>query len=88
MLKLHMMQLKDNIVITETGFVFDPDTGESFSVNPIGRELLEKLRQQLNADEITDQITERYDVDVVRFQRYFDDFLIMLRHFNLVSGTE
>ena len=43
------MQLKDNIVITETGFVFDPDTGESFSVNPIGRELLEKLRQNLHA---------------------------------------
>ena len=83
-----MMQLKENIVITETGFVFDPDTGESFSVNPIGRELLEKIRQQLDAGEITNQITERYDVDAIRFQRYFDDFLIMLRHFNLVTGTE
>jgi hypothetical protein len=83
-----MMQLKENIVITETGFVFDPDTGESFSVNPIGRELLEKLRQELSSDVITEQITERYDVDAVRFQRYFDDFLIMLRHFNLVTGTE
>ena len=83
-----MMQLKENIVITDTGFVFDPDTGESFSVNPIGRELLEKLGQQLSAGEITEQITEKYDVDALRFQRYFDDFLIMLRHFNLVTGTE
>lgn len=83
-----MMQLKDNIVVTETGFVFDPDTGESFSVNPIGRELLEKLGQHLGTEAITQQITEKYDVDALRFQRYFDDFLIMLRHFNLVTGTE
>lgn len=83
-----MMQLKENIVVTETGFVFDPDTGESFSVNPIGRELLEKLGQSMSADEITKQITDKYDVDALRFQRYFDDFLIMLRHFNLVTGTE
>ena len=83
-----MMRLKENIVITETGFVFDPDTGESFSVNPIGRELLEKLKEQLGTDEITEQITERYDVDAIRFQRYLDDFLIMLRHFNLVTGTD
>ena len=83
-----MMRLKENIVVTETGFVFDPDTGESYSVNPIGRELLEKIRQQLDAGEITNQITERYDIDAIRFQRYFDDFLIMLRHFNLVTGSE
>ena len=83
-----MVKLKQNIVITETGFVFDSDTGDSFSANPVGLELLEKLRVSMDMDEITAQITGKYDVEPVQFQRYFDDFVIMLRHFNLIEDTE
>ncbi|MBN2482097.1 MAG: PqqD family protein [Bacteroidales bacterium] len=83
-----MMRLKQNIVITETGFVFDSDTGDSYSTNPVGLELLEKLKANVDMDEITAQITGRYDVEPLQFQRYFDDFVIMLRHFNLLEDTE
>ncbi len=83
-----MVKLKQNIVITETGFVFDSDTGDSYSTNPLGKELLEKLKSSLDVDEITGQITAKYDVESGQFQRYFDDFVIMLRHFNLIEDTE
>lgn len=83
-----MMKLKQNIVITETGFVFDSDTGDSYSTNTVGRELLEKLKSNLDPDEIVGQITGKYDIEPLQFQRYFDDFLIMLRHFNLIEDSE
>lgn len=83
-----MLRLKENIVLTDTGFVFDPDTGDSFSTNPIGKELLEKLKASMDLDEITGKITEKYDVEAIQFQRYFDDFVMMLRHFNLITDTE
>lgn len=83
-----MVRLKQNIVITETGFVFDSDTGDSYSTNPAGKELLEKLKANMDVDEITGQIIAKYDVESQQFQRYFDDFVIMLRHFNLIEDTE
>ncbi|MBN1159508.1 MAG: PqqD family protein [Bacteroidales bacterium] len=82
------MRLKQNIVITETGFVFDSDTGDSYSTNPVGMELLEKLRAQMEMEEITAYMTGKYDVEPLQFQRYFDDFVIMLRHFNLMEEPE
>ncbi len=30
------MNVKKDIAISDSGFVFDPTTGESYSVNPIG----------------------------------------------------
>ena len=34
------MNIRKDIAISDTGFVFDPVTGESFSLNPIGVEIL------------------------------------------------
>ena len=82
------MRLKENILLTDTGFVFDPDTGDAFSTNPIGKELMEKLKANIDLNEITVQITDKYNVDAIQFQRYFDDFVIMLRHYNLITDTE
>ena len=38
-----MRQLKD-LAISDSGFLFDPYTGLTFSVNPSGKFLLEELR--------------------------------------------
>jgi hypothetical protein len=39
------MRLKKNIAVSESGFVFDPNTGDSFSLNKIGLEIVESLKQ-------------------------------------------
>ena len=39
------MKLKKNIAISESGFVFDPTSGESFSLNPIAIEILNMLKE-------------------------------------------
>jgi len=46
------MKLKNNIAISETGFVFDPNSGDSYSLNTIGKEILEmvKLTQRMIED--------------------------------------
>jgi hypothetical protein len=42
-----MQRLKD-LAVSESGFLFDPWTGLTFSLNPTGRFILERLREGLS----------------------------------------
>ena len=57
------MKTKGNIAISESGFLFDPTTGESFTFNPIGLEIFNYLREEKSLDEIKEIMTEKYDID-------------------------
>ncbi|MFO7573851.1 MAG: PqqD family protein [Bacteroidales bacterium] len=82
------MRLKRNIAISESGFLFDPTTGESYSLNVQGIEILNMIKENKSAAEITDYITGEYEVDRDDFERYLIDFTGMLKQFRLVEGDE
>ena len=39
------MNLRKNIATSESGFIFNPSTGDSFSANPLAAEILLHLKQ-------------------------------------------
>jgi hypothetical protein len=39
------MYLRKNIATSESGFIFNPATGDSFSANPVAAEILLQLKQ-------------------------------------------
>ena len=39
------MKIKTNIALSDSGFLFNPSTGDSYSVNPIGQEIAIKRDQ-------------------------------------------
>jgi PqqD family protein of HPr-rel-A system len=80
------MRLKENIAVSESGFIFDPNTGESFSVNSTGKQILQMLTKGLSMKEIESSILSEYDVDQKTFQRYMDDFAHTLRRLNLIEA--
>ena len=82
------MKLKKSIAISESGFVFDPMSGESFSVNEIGMEILSLLKQEKSADQISEFFMESYDIDATDFEKYFYDFIGMLRQYQLIEENE
>lgn len=82
------MKLKENIAVSESGFLFDPNTGESFSVNSTGKEILKLLSEGKELEEIESLVMETYEVDHVTFNRYMDDFMHSLRRFNMVESEE
>ena len=47
-----MMKLKKNIATSEAGLIFNPGTGDSFSVNNIGAEILSLLKENKSHEEI------------------------------------
>jgi PqqD family protein of HPr-rel-A system len=81
------MKLRDNIAVSESGFLFDPNSGESFSVNASGKEILRLLAKGKSLAEIESAILSDFDIDEKSFNRYMDDFSHTLRRFNLIEAA-
>lgn len=79
------MQLKKNIAISETGFVFDPTTGDSYTLNKVGLEIMELIKQEKTQSEISNIITTKYDVEQSSFEQYYFDFITSLKQMQLID---
>ncbi len=79
------MKLKKNIAVSETGFLFDPNSGESFSVNETGKKILTFLEEGKNENEISKWFTDNYEVDNATFENNFNDFLTVLQNYRIVD---
>lgn len=80
------MKLKKNIAISESGFVFNPNTGDAFSVNPIGSIILERLKEGLSEKLIKDEVTKKYDVAESQLEEDFYDFTSHLRQLHFFEN--
>ncbi|MCX6236823.1 MAG: PqqD family protein [Bacteroidia bacterium] len=79
------MKLKKNIATSEEGFIFNPGTGDSFSTNDIGTEILSLLKDEKSPYAIIDIICAKYDVDQSQFEKDLDDYLSQLKDFNILE---
>ena len=82
------MNIKKNIALSDSGFVFDPSTGESFSTNPIGLEIIKLLKSGKSAEEIKKTIVGSYMTDDVAFEKDFYDFVNVLTQFKVAEETK
>lgn len=78
------MRLKENIAVSESGFIFDPNSGDSFTLNTVAKEILALLKQDKSDSEIATEITTKYDVEEAVFEQNYFDFLAMLNYHNLL----
>lgn len=82
------MKIRKNIAISDSGFIFNPSTGDSFSVNPIGLEIIKQLKEDKSGDDIKKHILKTYSVDEATVEKDFYDFLKMLEANKLSAGSE
>ena len=82
------MKLKRNIAVSESGFLFDPTGGESYSLNEQGLEILNLLKERKSQEDITAYMTETYDIAPDDFEKYFFDFIGMLKQFKLLEHEQ
>lgn len=82
------MKIKKNVAVSESGFVFDAGSGDSYSLNNTGREILSMLKDNKTEDEIKKHITEKYDVELSTFENNYYDFINILNNFNLVENEK
>ncbi len=72
------------LAINEEGFVFNPATGESWTVNSTGLYILKLLKEGKDEDTIARQIATEFDVDLETAQRDVVDFIEKLRSYRLL----
>jgi PqqD family protein of HPr-rel-A system len=79
------MVINKKIAISETGFIFNPTTGDSYSMNPIATEILEMLKKDMSEEEIKNALLEKYDVNKSILQKSYDEFIEALRKLNIIE---
>lgn len=82
------MKLRKNIAISDSGFIFNPSTGDSFSVNPVGMEMLTLLHEGNSKEKIKGHIMQEYVCDESTFEKDYYDFTLMLRNYKLLEGDD
>lgn len=73
-----LARLKD-LAISDSGFVFDPYTGNTFSINATGRTIIEGLRLGYDRPKIVALLCERFETANEDIDRDVDDFVGILR---------
>jgi hypothetical protein len=79
------MLIKGNIALSENGFVFNPSTGDSFTLNNTGKEVLTLIKEGKDLNQIIELMIEKYDVDRSTLERYLTDFVNDLAVNNLTE---
>jgi len=86
------MQIQDTqgrlsqLAVNDEGFAFDPQTGESFTLNDMGRRLVQALAAGDALDEIVDVLAERFSMETREVRADVWDFIEQLRINNLMGA--
>jgi hypothetical protein len=78
------VRLKE-LAISENGFVFDPHSGGTFTLNQTGQLIVKALRDGLEPDEIVEHLRANFDEVTRNVVEDVQDFLRTLSDFGLLS---
>ena len=68
------------LALSDSGFVFDPMTGNSFTVNSTGLAILRHLQKGAGRDELLHTLQEEFEVDPLVAERDVIEFADLLRN--------
>jgi hypothetical protein len=80
------MKIKKNVATSENGFIFNPATGDSFTSNSIGSEIIEAMKRGESEQEIKSTIIEKYEVSAEQLSRDWEDWILQLKEANLLEA--
>ena len=61
------------------GFLFDPLRGITYSTNPVGAFIYQRLREGLGVDDIVASLARRFEVDPQTARLDVEDFVAQMR---------
>jgi hypothetical protein len=77
----------NRLAVSPSGFVFDPMTGATYSVNDTGLVILEGLRKGDGLAEIRDALSEAFATDMADTRRDILEFVRLLCEQGLLPHT-
>jgi len=82
------MKIKSNIALSESGFIFNPNTGESFTLNPTGQQLFGLIRDGRDYIAIRKFFLTNFDAEESIFEKDFEDFMHMMTSYQMMEPDE
>lgn len=79
------MKIASEVKISDNGFVFNSLTGDSFSLNPTGLELIRMIVSGKELEEIRGAFTVKFDVDELTFEKDFYEFCNLLKYHQITT---
>jgi PqqD family protein of HPr-rel-A system len=76
----------ERLAINDEGFIFDPETGNSYTVNKTGLFIIKLLKEGKNEEDIVKALTEEFEIGEDEAKRDLVDFLEQLRLYGLVEA--
>ncbi len=67
------------LALSDSGFIFDPMTGNSFTVNSTGLAILRLLQKESSLPELLGAVQEEFDVEPLVAERDVIEFAQLLR---------
>lgn len=86
LLREEKMSKLQRLAISDEGFIFDPETGNSFTVNQTGLFVIKLLKEGKSPEEVVEALTKEFEVSPEEAQRDLIDFLEQLRLNGLWEG--
>ena len=77
------MQRLHQLALSDEGFVFDPQTGDSFQVSGTGMVVMHALKEGQGDEEIAQQLATQFEVSLEEARRDCADFHSQLKNFGL-----
>lgn len=74
-----------NLAMNDNGFIFDPNSGYSYTSNETGLYIMKLLAQGKDKDEICRLFCEEYDVSEDNFNSDYEHYMLMLEALALVD---
>ncbi len=69
------MKILTNIAVSESGYLFNPTNGDSFSSNLVATDIITLMKQNKTTDEIKKALLAKNVVEKSTIERYFDEFI-------------
>jgi hypothetical protein len=82
------MKLNRSLAISDNGFIFNPNTGDSFSVNDLGLSILQKIREGISKKDIVAALCAEYNAEKSVIEKDMDEFLKVIRTHQLVEFND
>jgi hypothetical protein len=77
-----------DLAVSESGFVFDPHTGATFSTNPAGLLILHALQKGADRAQVRLALASAFDVTGADLDRDYEEFIALLRHHQVLPATD
>jgi hypothetical protein len=82
------MKVTPDLFFDDKGFIFDPNTGMTYSLNRSGAFIFKHLRQGVSVEELLQLVVSTFDVDLRTAKADIRDITQQFGVLGLVSGDD